>query len=256
MVRYKQASSIVFALLMAMQASAQQDRPTFSADDVFELEYASDPRISPDGRRIVYERRANDIMTDSTRSNLWVVNVDGSGHRPLVSGAVQVSSARWSPDGDRLAYFQADDNGTHIMLRWMDGGDTARIATVHESPDALTWSPDGRWLAFTMSVAADSEPLVTPRSGPEGSTWSEPVKVFDRVRYKRDGAGFVEAAHMHVFVVPSDGGTPRQVTSGDFDHGGPLSWSATSEQIVFAANRNSDWEYEPIEKDILRRVAV
>lgn len=250
MVRYKQACATALALLLTLPASAQQDRPAFSADDVFELEYASDPRISPDGRRIVYERRSNDIMSDSTRSNLWVVNADGSGHRPLVSGALQASAARWSPEGDRIAYFQAAENGTQIMLRWMDGGDTARVATVLESPDALSWSPDGRWLAFTMPVAAESEPLVAPRSGPEGSTWSEPVKVFDRVRYKRDGAGFVEAAHMHVFVVPADGGTPRQVTSGDFDHGGPLSWSATSEQIVFAANRNPDWEYEPVEKDI------
>ena len=250
MLRYKYACSIALVFVMTIPAWAQQDRPTFSADDVFELEYASDPRISPNGRRIVYERRSNDIMTDSTRSNLWTVNVDGSSHRPLVSGAVQASSVRWSPDGDRVAYFQSDENGTQLMMRWMDGSDTARLAAALESPDALAWSPDGRWLAFTMPVPAESEPLVAPRSGPEGSTWSEPVKVFDRVRYKRDGAGFVEAAHIHVFVVPAEGGTPRQLTSGDFDHGGPLSWSATSEQVLFAANRNSDWEYEPVEKDI------
>lgn len=232
------------------EAAADTAASTFSAEDVFELEYANDPRISPDGRQIAYERRANDIMSDRTRSNLWLVSADGDRHRPIVAGAVQATSPRWSPDGERIAYFQAADDGTDIMLRWMDTGESARLARLRYPVDALSWSPDGRWLAFTMEVPAQSEPLVKARSGPEGSDWSEPVKVFDGVRYKRDGAGFVETAYTQIFVLPSEGGTPRQLTTGGFDHAGPLSWTPTSEHIVFAANRNEDWEYEPIERDI------
>ena len=241
--------SLAAALFCSAPPAAAADH-RFTADDVFELEYANDPRLSPDARRIVYERRSNDIMDDRTRSNLWSIDVDGSKHRPIVAGAQQASAPRWSPNGDRLAYFQAADGGTDIMLRWMDTGETARLARLRQPVDALAWSPDGRWLAFTMETVAESEPLVAPRAGPEGSNWSEPVRVFDGVRYKRDGTGFVEATFLHIFVVPADGGTPRQVTSGHFDHQGPLSWDATSERIVFSANRNDDWEYEPIERDI------
>jgi dipeptidyl aminopeptidase/acylaminoacyl peptidase len=234
----------------SLPATAQDMQSLFSAEDVFELEYANDPRISPDGTQIVYERRSNDIMTDSTRSNLWLLAEGGERHRPLVSGAVQASSPRWSPNGDRLLYLQSADSGTDVMLRWMDNGQTARLANLLESPGDLAWSPDGRWVAFTMDVKAPSEPLAKPRTGPEGSEWSEPVKVFDKVRYKRDGSGFVETAYTHVFVLPSDGGTPRQLSSGGFNHDGPLSWSADGERIFFAANRNDDWEYEPVESDI------
>jgi dipeptidyl aminopeptidase/acylaminoacyl peptidase len=237
---------------VALPAGAQQELPSFSAEDVFELEYASDPRISPDGERIVYERRGNDIMTDRTRSNLWIVDVDGGDHRPVVSGAVHATSPRWSFDGDRIAWLQSTDTGTDIMVRWMDNGETARIASLLDGPEELSWSPDGRWLAFQMPVRAEAEPLAEPRSGPEGSEWSEPVKVFDAVRYKRDGEGFVEEAYEHIFVVPSDGGTPRQLTRGDFDHAGPVAWSADSDTIYFSANRNADWEYEPVEADIYR----
>ena len=240
-----------FAIVLFGSATpATSAEQMFSAEDVFELEYANDPRISPDARSIVYERRSNDIMDDRTRSNLWTVRVDGAGHRPIVAGAVQATSPRWSPNGDRLAYFQASAGGTDIMLRWMDSGETARLAQLRRPADALSWSPDGRWLAFTMETVAASEPLVAPRTGPEGSSWSEPVRVFDGVRYKRDGTGFVEATYVHIFVVPADGGTPRQITSGDFNHDGPLSWDATGERIIFSANRNEDWEYEPIERDI------
>jgi dipeptidyl aminopeptidase/acylaminoacyl peptidase len=240
------------ALCFSFCAYAEDGPPLFSADDVFDLEYAGDPRISPDGTQIVYERQSNDIMTDSTVSNLWVVNVDGSRHRPLVSGTASASSPRWSADGERIAYVQPTDNGTGIYVRWMDTGQTALLANLQKSPADLTWSADGRWLAFVMSVPAKSEPIAKPREKPEGAEWSEPVKVIDTAQYRWDGRGFLETAHEHIFVIPADGGSPRQVTSGDFNHGGPLSWTPDSSSILFSANRDEGWELVSGESDIYR----
>ncbi|HUD96124.1 MAG TPA: S9 family peptidase, partial [Woeseiaceae bacterium] len=91
---------VLLLLLQAAAAPAIADG-RFKATDVFELEHAADPRISPDGRQVVYVRGSNDIMTDSTRSNLWIVSSDGSDHRPLLSSRDDYSSPRWSPDGER-----------------------------------------------------------------------------------------------------------------------------------------------------------
>ena len=231
---------------------AEDEPRLFSAEDVFDLEYAGDPRISPDGTQIVYERRTNDIMTDNTVSNLWVVNVDGSRHRPLVSGTAGASSPRWSADGERIAYVQATANGTGIYVRWMDTGQTALLANLQVSPADLTWSPDGQWLAFVMSVPAKSEPIAKPREKPEGAEWSEPVKVIDTAQYRWDGRGFLETAYEHIFVIPADGGSPRQVTSGDFNHAGPLSWTPDGSSILFSANRDDGWELAYGESDIYR----
>ena len=203
-------------------AGAAAEPAFFSAEDVFDLEYASDPRTSPDGKRIVYVRRANDIMRDRTRADLWSIGVDGSRHRPLVVENAAATSPRFSPSGDRLAWVRSAPDGPEIIVRWLDGDETAPIARLRERPRNLSWSPNGRWIAFTQTVAADAQPLAPRRSGPEGSEWSAPVKVIDAVRYKRDGAGFLEASYRHVFVVPAEGGTPRQLTSGDFEHRGPL----------------------------------
>ncbi len=243
-------ASLAFAAVLVIAVTASADEQHFSANDVFALEYANDPRISPDGERIVYERRSNDIMSDSTRSNLWLIDVDSGEQRPLQSGVVQAMSPRWSPDGGRIAWLQAGEDGTGIRVTWLDTGDTALLATVRKEPSSLTWSPDGESLAFVMPVAAEHEPLVKPRTGPEGSEWAEPPKAIDAVVYRRDGEGFVEPAFSHIFVLPAVGGTPRQLTTGDFTHDSDLSWSADSERIVFAANRNSDWEYEPVERDL------
>lgn len=234
----------------ASSSSAAEVANTFQADDVFELEYANDPRISPNGETVVYERRSNDIMTDRTRSNLWTIGVDGERHRPLVSGTKSASSPRWSPNGDRLAYIQETTNGTGIFVRWMDNGQTALIANLQEEPSSLTWSPDGSWLAMVMSVPGTPAQLAKPRDKPEGAEWSEPVKVIDAAQYKWDGQGFLEVANTHIFVLPAEGGTPRQLTQGNYNHDGPLSWSADSARIVFAANRNAGWELQSGESDI------
>ena len=238
-------------LSIVLPFSVQADEHNrFTAEDVFELEYANNPQISPDGSQIVYERRSNDIMTDSTRSNLWVIDTDGGQHLPLVSGTESASSPTWAGDGERVAYLQATDTGTGIYVRWTSSGSTALVANLRKSPSDLKWSPDGRWLAFTMEVPKETEPLAKPRSKPDGAEWSEPVKVIDAAQYKWDGLGFLEVAREHVFVLPADGGTPRQVTSGDFNHGGPLSWTADSRNIVFSANRNEGWELQSGESDI------
>ena len=243
---------LAIALGISLCANAADGPRPFAADDVFDLEYANDPRISPDGAQVVYERRANDIMTDSTLSNLWIVNADGSRHRPLVSGTTGASSPRWSPDGGRIAYVQGTATGTGVHVRWLDTGQTALLANLQKSPADLTWSPDGRWLAFVMSVPAKAEPIAKPRTKPEGAEWSEPVKIIDTAQYRWDGRGFLETAYEHIFVIPADGGSPRQVTSGDFNHGGPLSWTSDGAAILFSANRDEGWELASGESDIYR----
>ena len=92
--------SVLAALAVLTPASPlpAQDRP-LSAVDIFSLEYAADPQLSPDGQWVAYVRQWSDAMTDRRYSNIWLVKHDGSGHRPLTSGKTNDGSPRWSPDG-------------------------------------------------------------------------------------------------------------------------------------------------------------
>ena len=76
----------------------------FRPIEMFDLETASDPQISPDGTKVVFVRNFSDIMKDRKRSNLWIINYDGSDLRPLTDGNDNDTSPRWSPDGKCLLY--------------------------------------------------------------------------------------------------------------------------------------------------------
>ena len=241
-------------LACASQLAAQDVDPNrFRAADVFQLEWASDPQISPDGSQIVYVRNFNDIMTDRARSNLWIIDFDGSSHRPLTSGNDNYGSPRWSPSGDRLAYVSSQDGSAQIYVRWMDTGETAKITNLTEGPGSLTWSPDGRQLALSMFVPESTAPWsVDMPAKPDGAEWGAPAIVIEEMNYRADGQGYLETGNTHLFVLPADGGTPRQVTSGSYDHAGPVSWTPDSRSLVFSANRRADAEFEPNDSEVYR----
>ena len=243
---------LVVAALHASAAEKEQDNSEhrFNARDIFELEYAADPQLSPDSSEVVYVRSSKDIMTDSTRANLWSIGADGKNHRPILSGRKNYSSPRWSPTGDRLAFISAAEGSPQLYVRWMDSGQTALVTNLVSSPSSISWSPDGKWIAFALDIAADQDALAKPPAKPEKAKWAPPVKVIDRLVYRVDGQGFLKTTYTHIFVVPAEGGSPRQITSGDFNHGGPLSWTADGKHIVFSANRHEDWEYQPVESDL------
>jgi acylaminoacyl-peptidase len=242
---------LTVAALLLPTIVVQADEHLFKNTDVFELEIAADPQISPDGSRVAYVRTSMDIMSDRAVPNIWVVDSDGANHRPLLSGSRSFSSPRWSPDGDRLAFVtRVPGRGAQIHVRWMDTAQTAVLSNVRRSPEAISWSPDGQYLAFVMFVPDENEPLAKPPKAPKGADWAPGARVIETMPYRFDGRGYLETGHTHVFVVSADGGTPRQLTSGDFDHNGPLAWTPDGERIVFSANRLEDAEHHPVESEL------
>nr|WP_249066927.1 S9 family peptidase [Halalkalibaculum roseum] len=212
--------------------------------DVFELEWAADPQISPDGNTIVYRRRGMDKMTDRRTSTLWIINADGTGHMKLTQRDENESSARWSPDGKRIAFASsAEGNGSEIFVYWVDSDKMARITQLERSPGDISWSPDGKYLAFNMHVPEPNPVLVKPPKKPDGAEWAEHPRVTKRLKHEADGVGYLEPGYSHLFVVPAEGGTARQITSGNYHHDSKPHWTPDGKSLVFSANRNEDWEY-------------
>ncbi|MBL8989010.1 MAG: PD40 domain-containing protein, partial [Gemmatimonadetes bacterium] len=240
------------ALLVAPVAAQQRLTPA----DIFQLEYAADPQISPDGQWVVYVRQWQDLMTDRRYSNLWLVRADGTDHRPLTTGKFSESQPRWSPDGKRIAYLSNRDGSPQIYVRWMDGGMTQPVTRMTNPPGTVTWSPDGKSIAFLALVPKPALVVGQPITPPPGAVWAAPPKYTDRLVFRYDGVGEVPTGFVHLFVVPSEGGTARQLTSGDHHHGGmpygggAIAWTHDGGELIIPARRGENPEWNSRESEL------
>jgi dipeptidyl aminopeptidase/acylaminoacyl peptidase len=234
---------------VAVPLAAQGPRADRLTLDLYlEWEGVADPQVSPDGRQIIYTRRWVDKMNDRWESSLWIMNADGGRNRFLTDGA----SARWSPDGTRIAFLhQGEPRGTQVFVRWMDAeGATTQITRVEESPSGPRWSPNGEWIAFSMNVDKNEAPFrVSLPSRPEGAKWTADPKMVTRLGYRRDRQGYIDEGYRHLFLVPATGGTPRQLTEGDWNHAG-AAWTPDGRELLFSGLRVDTAEYAWRESEI------
>ncbi len=232
--------------LRASDAPSRYLRPL----DIFELEYAADPQLAPDGDSVVYVRTSMDIMTDARVSKLWSINFDGSDHRPLTSSLHDQSSPRFSPDGKKLLYVSNANGSSQIFVRWLDTGQEAKLTQLERGPSGLSWSPDGKQIAFSMLVPDTPEPFVKMPEKPKGATWADPANVISKLHYRSDSSGYLEDGFTQLFVLSADGGTPRQVTSGSFNHNAAPVWTPDSRSLLFSANRHEQWEFDTLNSEV------
>ncbi len=242
--------SILFILMITTAVSWAQNDSKLKLTDIFDMEYVSDPQISPNGEKIIYVRNFKDIMTDKNLSNLWIVNADGTHNRPLTSGNHNDAAARWSPDGKKIVFrSNMQDDKMKLFLMWLDSREAFPLTNTSENPGTVSWSRNGKQLAFSMFVPRKSASIIELPAKPEGAQWNDPPKYIDKLNYRGDGEGYYKSGNDQIFILSTDGGTPRQLTFSEFDHETP-EWSEDGSTLYFSANLHENAELEPNNSEI------
>lgn len=240
---------ILILLLLVSLKPVAQESSNLELLDIYDLEYVSDPQISPDGSKIIYVRNFKDIMTDKNLSNLWIINFDGSQNRPLTTGNTKDLYPRWSPDGKKIIFKSNKDGDMKLYLMWMDTKQETVLSGTGDLPGQVSWSPDSRFLAFSKFVPSERSSIIKLPKKPEGANWNEAPKYITDMRYRGDGAGYSKPGNSQLFVLSIDGRTPRQLTEANFDHGSPV-WGNDGQHLYFSANMHENRDLDPLNSEI------
>ena len=170
--------------------------------------------------------------------------VDGSRTRELTSGTWRDSQPVWSPDGKRIAFLSDRDGTNQLHVLWVDTREAAQLTHLEQAPAGINWSPDGKLIAFT-AFEADNDPILAVKlpERPRNAQWAKPAVIVNRLAWAADGRGPLPQGFTQVYTIDSVlGGTPRQITSGKYNHNGP-EWAADGKTIYVSSIRKPDAEY-------------
>ncbi len=207
-------------------------------EDLYELSWVSDPRISPDGLIVAFVAARVDREANDYASAIWLVPVDGSSPpRRFTSGEKQDVAPRWSPDGSTLAFTSnREHKAKQLYLIPAAGGESRQLTELNEEVSEPVWSPDGTRLAFSARVR---DPAYEKEDDKE-----RPPRRFSRLQHKLDDEGWTGDRRRHIYTVPADGSAPAaQLTHGDYEDQYPA-WSPDGKRLAFASARQDDWDIQ------------
>lgn len=209
------------------------------------------PAVSPDARLVAYvwERQ------DGGPASVWVREGLEEPSRRISQEGADASSPVWSPDGRQLAYLRFQGSTGALVVHNLESRKERILCPVFPSRHGLAWrhldwSPDGRWLAVDdaeSSHEAFGIFLVSTATGQRRRlTRTENLYIGDiDPRFSPDGrfVSFIRAfhrAHQELFVVPVEGGQPRQLTFDGKQISGQ-DWMRGGEELVFGSDRTGEF---------------
>lgn len=220
-----------------------QSSNLFEPIDVFDLEYVSNTEISPNGNRILYQRNFNDIMTDESFSNIWLINFDGSENRPITTGNFKDNSPKWSNKGDKFVFKSNREGKQQIYLFNIANNSIQKLTNFQYSISSIKWSPDDSYLLFSSFIDDKRDKLIKMPEKPKGAKWNDPPVEITDLNYRYDGSGYRKPGETQFFTVPITGGTPRQISNIPAEKRAFQGEWIDNNTIVFSANLNEDSDY-------------
>ena len=225
-------------------AAAQSAERAFTYADMLNANRLSDPRVSPDGTKVVYNLRATDMEANRGVSSLMIQDLNGGGEpRRLAISDGGANTARWGSDGS--LYFLSGRSGTSQV--WKTDATGAAATQVTDLPldvNAYRLSPDASKVAVSLTVYPTCDDLAcSVARGAEAADRKSTGQVYDRM-FVRHWDTWADGTQNHLFVVNTDGsGDPVWVTHG-FDGDTPskpfgdeneFAFTPQGDAVVFSA---------------------
>ena len=240
----KRFFAVSLGLLALAGFSLAQER-RFTVDDLLKVRRVSDPQVSPKGDLVAFTITDMDKAANKGTTQIYLIPLAGGEMRQLTHGEHSSVSARWSPDGQKLAFVSARDGADQVWTMDVSGGALTKVTSISTGAADPVWSPDGNLIAFTSDVYPDCQnDACNKRRSDEVAQSKVKPHVADRLLY-RHWKSWKDGTRSHVFVVSARGGEARDLTPGDYDAppfslGGmtDYAFSSDSKELAFASNHD------------------
>jgi dipeptidyl aminopeptidase/acylaminoacyl peptidase len=280
-------ASLVVVLTVATTLAAQNSSPQASGakrsiteKDLFNFVWIGDPRVSPDGSRAVFTRVVTDEKHTGYETSIWMVATSGAESPLRLTNGKHDASARWSPDGTRIAFVRGGDKydsgkprPAQIAILSLSGGEARIITDLPKGASGPVWSPDGRRIAFSSTTTQEdidkqqhkkNEAKAAENTKPDKKESAAPnpaskadsdadresdIHIITRAVYRDNDEGYIDyKRHDHIWVIDlptasDEPGKPLQLTSGNYDEGG-IFWTHDGSRIYFITSHVDEPYYE------------
>ncbi|MBN2011796.1 S9 family peptidase [candidate division KSB1 bacterium] len=226
-------------MLILVFASTQLAAVThpFNVNDLVTMKRISEPQVSPDGKQIVFVVRKTDMEANKGRTDLWIVNIDGSNLRQVTTHPANDYNPRWSSDGKDIWFLSTRTDIAQIRKISASAGESQQITDLPLDASNLIVSPTGTHLAFTMDVFPGMSITDTKAKLDAIENSKVSGRIYEQL-FIRHWDTWNDGRRSHMFVIPVSGGNPVDVML-NMDADTPSKPFGGTEEITFTPDGKS-----------------
>lgn len=190
----------VAAVAMGTRECRSDEPRPMSFVDLLEVPGLRSPRLSPDGRELLYVLGQADWKQNRDVRHIWRQPLAGGAPLQLTNGSQGEESPQWSPDGKTIAYLakRGDDKQAQIYVIHNRGGEGRKVTSRQQGVKQFAWSADGKSLWFLSPEDKDRQRL-------------------EREKLQDDVFAFGENfQHVHLWKIGLPEGREQRITGGDY----------------------------------------
>jgi dipeptidyl aminopeptidase/acylaminoacyl peptidase len=221
-----------------------------TVQDLLSVKWVSQLAASPVEPEVVFALKTSDHDRNRWHTKLYLIRPDDPAVRPRLLTCTSGSdgSPAFSPDGKRVAFVSTPEGGPpQIWVVPVEGGEAVQLTRLSTGAVRPAWSPDGKKVAFVSRVYPDCpDDACNARRLKARRESQVKARVFDHLPV-RHWSRWRDERRSHLFVIPVEGGEPRDLTPGPHDvppmalaEGPGYAFAPDGKSLVYVKNTDPD----------------
>jgi dipeptidyl aminopeptidase/acylaminoacyl peptidase len=229
---------------LSVTTAAHADRP-FTAKDLATLDRVSNPKLSPDGRYVVYDLRTVDYDDNKSAHALWLIDLEKTGDAPhrLAASDGGASDPYWSPDGKAIYFASARSGGNQVWRTDPSGAQAVQVTNLPLEVGSFAVAPDGRHIVLSAAVFPDCDTLACSKARIDAKAASKATGVLYDKLFVRHWDEWADGTRNQLWTLTLDGagkaaGEPVPLMKG-FDGDSPTKPFGGDEDFAIAPDSSA-----------------